>query len=431
MSAIAQKLKTIVGNSKVIAWDAIEAVRREQIQQAIATENYPCLVYPQTQAELAEVVSCAYQNQWKILPCGNTTKLHWGGLAQDVQIVISTERIHQLIEHAVGDLTVTAEAGICFADLQATLAAARQFLALDPTTPEFATLGGIVATADTGSLRQRYGGVRDQLLGISFVRADGKIAKAGGRVVKNVAGYDLMKLFTGSYGTLGIITSVTFRVYPIPETSSTVVLTGSADAIASSVTNLRASALTPVASDLLSPQLVTSLDLGKGLGLVVQFQSLSASVQQQAKSLLELGQQLNLQGAVYTTDNETKLWQTLQQQMRSPAQPTEITCKIGVLPTKAVATLTHFEPHMGLIHTGSGLGLLRLDTNADKQSILKMRDFCQSQGGFLAVLAAPKTIKETIDVWGYQGSALEIMQRIKQQFDPNKILSPSRFVGGI
>lgn len=107
-------------------------------------------------------------------------------------------------------------------------------------------MGGIVATADTGSLRQCYGGVRDQLLGITFVRADGQIDKAGGRVVKNVAGYELMKLFTGSYGTLGTITSVTFRVYPLPEASGTLVLTGTADAIVQAFTTMRASALTPL-----------------------------------------------------------------------------------------------------------------------------------------------------------------------------------------
>jgi glycolate oxidase FAD binding subunit len=430
MNAIAQKLETIVGRSGVVAWDDIEATHRKQIQRAIAITNYPYLIYPQTQVELADVVTCAYQNQWKILPCGSATKLDWGRLVQGAQIIISTEHIHQLIEHAVGDLTVTAEAGIKFAHLQATLATAGQFLAIDPTSPESATLGGVVATADTGSLRQRYGGIRDQLLGITFVRADGKIAKAGGRVVKNVAGYDLMKLFTGSYGTLGIITAVTFRLYPIPEASSTVVLTGNADGIAQAVTSLRASALTPVASDLLSKQLVTNLDIGQGLGLVVRFQSLFTSVQQQATSLLELGQQLNLQGAVYT-DDETELWHKLQQQMRSPAKPTEITCKIGVLPTNAVATLMQFDPYMGLIHTGSGLGLLRFDADVNQQSILQMRDFCQSQGGFLTVLTAPQALKETIDVWGYKGNALEIMQRIKQQFDPNNILSPSRFVGEI
>ncbi|PIG92413.1 FAD-binding oxidoreductase [Gloeocapsopsis sp. IPPAS B-1203] len=427
MDAIAQKLETIVGSSGVVAWDDIEAKHRERIQQAIATKNYPYLIYPQTQAELAAVVTCACQNQWKILCCGNMTKLDWGGLAQGVQVVISTERIHQLIEHAVGDLTITAEAGILFADLQTRLAAAGQFLALDPFAPQAATLGGIVATADTGSLRQRYGGVRDQLLGITFVRADGKIAKAGGRVVKNVAGYDLMKLFTGSYGTLGIITTVTFRVFPIPAASSTVVLTGNANAIAQAVKSLRASALTPVASDLLSKQLVANLALGQGLGLVVRFQNLAASVKQQATSLLELGQQLNLQGAVYT-DDETELWQKLQQQMRSPTKSTKITCKIGVLPINAVTTLTQFDPHMGLIHTGSGLGLLRFDADVDKQSILQIRDFCHSQGGFLTVLSAPKILKETIDVWGYRGNALELMQRIKYQFDPNNLLSPSCFV---
>lgn len=427
MDAIAQKIETIIGSAAVVVWEDIEATRRDRFSQV--NLNHPCLVYPQSQAELAEVITYAYQNQWQILPCGSATKINWGGLLQDVQVIVSTEKINQLIEHAVGDLTVTAEAGIKFADLQNTLATAGQFLALDPTTPE-ATLGGIVATADTGSLRQRYGGVRDQLLGITFVRADGKIAKAGGRVVKNVAGYDLMKLFTGSYGTLGIITSVTFRVYPIPEASSTVVLTGDADGIAQAMTSLRASALTPVAADLLSQQLVANLGIGQGLGLVVKFQSLSASVKQQATSLLELGQQLHLQSTVYT-DNQAELWQTLQQQMRSPAKPTDITCKIGVLPTNAVATLVQLNQHKGLIHTSSGLGLLRFNANTNQQSILQMRDFCQSQGGFLTVLTAPQAIKETIDVWGYQGNALEMMRRIKHQFDPNNILSPHRFVGGI
>ena len=146
--------------------------------------------------------------------------------------IVSTQKLDRLIAHAVGDLTVTVEAGMKFAKLQEILATAGQFLPLDPAYPDRASIGGIIATADTGSLRHRYGGVRDLLLGITFVRADGKIAKAGGRVVKNVAGYDMMKLFTGAYGTLGILTEVTFRVYPLPTTEGTVILTGAADKLA-------------------------------------------------------------------------------------------------------------------------------------------------------------------------------------------------------
>lgn len=438
MKAIAPQLETIVSQSGICDWENIDAIRQKLIFQAIAPGTPPsCIVYPNTEAELAEVIGCAHDNNWRVLPCGSKSKLSWGGLVENVQLIVSTERLNQVIQHAVGDLTVTVEAGANFTHLQDTLAKAGQFLALDPAAPESATIGGIVATADSGSLRQRYGGVRDQLLGITFVRADGQIAKAGGRVVKNVAGYDLMKLFTGSYGTLGIITSVTFRVYPLPPSSQTVVLTGAADAIAQASTTLRSSALTPTAADLLSSQLVARLGIGKGLALIARFQSMTESVKQQSTRLLEVGQQLGLQGAIYSAGDESNLWQKLRAEMRASTTKPVITCKIGVLPSTAQATLTQLdsiapEIGLGLIHSGSGLGLLRLETDAEMlETILKMRSHCQSQGGFLTLLQAPISLKQQLDVWGYAGNALDLMRRIKQQFDPQNILSPHRFVGGI
>lgn len=175
------QLKTIVSPAGVCDWDDIDVIRQKQIFQAIASETPPsCIVYPHTQAELAEVITYAHHKNWRVLPSGSGSKLSWGGGVRSIDLVVSTERLNQVIQHAVGDLTVTVEAGTRFAELQATLARSGQFLALDPVVPEAATIGGIVATADTGSLRQRYGGVRDQLLGITFVRADGQIAKAGG-----------------------------------------------------------------------------------------------------------------------------------------------------------------------------------------------------------------------------------------------------------
>lgn len=433
ITAIAQKLTSIVGSNGVSDWEDIKGIRRRQIEAI--TPNPTCIVYPHTQAELAEVIACAHHNKWCVLPCGNGSKLSWGGLVE-VQLVVSTQRLNQLIQHAVGDLTITAEAGTKFADVQNILATAGQFLALDPTAPESATMGGIVATADTGSWRQRYGGVRDQLLGISFVRADGQIAKAGGRVVKNVAGYDLMKLFTGSYGTLGIITSVTFRVYPLPEASGTVVLTGEVEAIAQAYITQRSSALVPTAADLLSSRLVARLGIGQGLGFITRFQSIPESVNQQSTTLLQLGQQLGLQGAIYTAGDEADLWQKIREQMSaSPTEPV-ITCKIGVLPSASVATLTQLDgatqSGIGLIHSGSGLGLLRFENGAaTAETILEMRLLCQTQGGFLTLLEAPVSLKQQIDAWGYNGNTIDLMRRIKQQFDPKNLLSPHSFVGGI
>jgi glycolate oxidase FAD binding subunit len=439
----ASDFASIIGEENAVClWENIELGQQKRIQQAIVSGNSPsCIVYPRSQEQLAAVIAIAHTNNWRVLPCGSGSKLSWGGLAKGVDVVVSTEHINQLIEHAVGDLTVTVEAGMKFSDLQALLTKSRQFLALDPTAPESATIGGIVATGDTGSLRQRYGSVRDQLLGITFVRADGQVAKAGGRVVKNVAGYDLMKLFTGSYGTLGFISQLTFRVYPLPEASGTVVLTGSAEAVSQAADILRGSALTPVQADLLSTKLVSSLNLGQGLGLIARFQSIRESVKEQSNRVLEVGQKLGLDGAIFADIDEANLWQRLQEQIHTTATESVITCKIGVLPTAAMEILTQVE--WGLIHISSGLGLLQLE---DKNQVLKVRDELCSPGsdaygglrlrtqankGFLTVLEAPVAVKEQIDVWGYTGNALPLMRRIKEQFDSKNILSPGRFVGGI
>jgi glycolate oxidase FAD binding subunit len=446
---LAPQLESIVGAAGVVSRAQLEAPLANALAQTVTPNTQiDCTVKPNTQAELAEIIALAYRNRWGVLPGGSGSKLSWGGLVQADPpnppyqggqrelVAVSTERLNQLIDHAAGDLTVTAEAGMKFAQLQQILASKGQFLALDPAFPQMATLGGIVATGDSGFLRHRYGGVRDQLIGLSFVRSDGQIAKAGGRVVKNVAGYDLMKLFTGSYGTLGIICQVTFRVYPLPAASQTVALTGSPDAIASAGQTLVASALTPTAVELLSPQLVAD-SLGKrDTGLLVRFQSIPESVQEQSNRLLEVGKALGLEGISLGGDDEAQLWQRLREQMDAPAAEPAILCKIGVRPSLAAGALTLMETLLspagaGLIHLGSGLGVLRFAGENLTERVLKMRSICQEKGGFLTVLEAPVSVKQQLDVWGYTGNALDLMRRIKRQFDPENILSAGRFVGGI
>ena len=426
-----EELESIVGSSGICLRQDTEPFWQERVEKAVAPgTSIACTVYPNTQEELAALIACARQNRWRVLPCGSGSKLDWGGLVEGVNIAVSTARLNRLVEHAVGDLTVTAAAGMKFADLQAVLGAAGQFLPIDPAYPQQATLGGIVATADTGSLRHRYRGVRDLLLGITFVRSDGKIAVAGGRVVKNVAGYDLMKLFTGSYGTLGIISQVTFRVYPLPESSGTVILTGEAGALAQAAQILLSSALTPTAVDLLSPDLVTKLGLGKGTGLIVRFQSIAESVQQQSARLLEVGEKLGLQGTKCSENDEHQLWQRLPETMWNYGTKSAIICKIGIRPSEAVKAINELPIQDALIHAGSGLGVLRFET-ATAETLLQVRQKCEAKGGFLTVLVAPTDIKQELDVWGYTGSAIDVMGRIKQQFDPENILSPNRFLSGI
>ncbi len=465
-----EELQSIVGTSGICLRQDTEPFWQERVEKAVAPgTSIACTVYPNTQAELAAVIAYARQNRWGVLPCGSGSKLDWGGLVkldppqpplrrgeQDVVkvplfpplggaggggdlggspdaggiVAVSTARLNKLVEHAVGDLTVTAEAGMKFADLQAVLAAAGQFLPIDPAYPQQATLGGIIATADAGSLRHRYRGVRDLLLGMTFVRSDGKIAVAGGRVVKNVAGYDLMKLFTGAYGTLGIISQVTFRVYPLPESSGTVILTGEAGALTQATQILLSSALTPTAVDLVSPDLVAKLGLGKGTGLIVRFQSIADSVKQQSARLLEVGEKLGLQGTKCSENDEHQLWQRLPETMWDSDTKSAIICKIGIRPSEAVTVIDQLPVQDAWIHAGSGLGVLRFET-ATAETLLQVRQRCEAKGGFLTVLVAPTDIKQELDVWGYTGSAINVMRRLKQQFDPENILSPHRFISGI
>ncbi len=435
-------LAPIGGPASIVTWEAAAEVDRQQVVAALDPRTRVAgWVLPRTQAELAATIACAQRERWSILLSGSGSKLSWGGLLRATPdsplLIVGTRHLNQLVEHAVGDLTVTVEAGMRLADLQAILAQANQFLPIDPAYPEHATIGGIVATADTGALRQRYGGVRDLLLGITFVRADGQIAKAGGRVVKNVAGYDLMKLMTGSWGTLAAISQVTLRVYPRPETGQTVVLTGAATAIAQATQTLLNSALVPIAAVILSPTLVAAMNGNEGYGLLVRFGGLEASVREQAQRCLTIGHQCQLQGEIADATVDASLWKHLQRRWWQPGSG-DIVCKFGIPAAAAIATCQALEACLPvnaeiMIYASSGLGLVRCPNPQGFTSsiVLKARSICQQRQGFFSVLEAPIFLKQNVDVWGYTGNALALMQRLKQQFDPYQQFSPQRFVGQI
>ena len=390
------------------------------------------LVIPYTEESLAKVTAICQQNNWSIFPCGNGSKAAWGGLPSQTDLYLSTAYLNQIIDHAVGDLTVTVEAGVTLQQLQAKLQTANQFLPLDPAYPDTATLGGIVATADTGSWRERYGGVRDLLIGISFVRADGEIAKAGGRVVKNVAGYDLMKLLTGSYGTLGIITQLTFRTYPLPPDSATLVLSNDRANIISLAQTLRNGTLTPTRADLVSSSVMEKLQLGDGLGLIVQFETIAASIEEQIKQLSAIGNSFNLAATRLTQDDEKTLWNQLKALTSVPSVKDGITCKCGLLPTKTADLFHQLPPDSyAIIHNKSGLGKLVFNGDNSLSDLKKLRHYCEENRGFLTILESPNTIKEQIEPWGYSGNALTMMEKIKHQFDPKKQFRPHAFVGEI
>lgn len=400
------------------------------IAQALAEPEYAPShwVTPESQQELQSLLSECDRNNWPIIPCGNQSKLAWGGLAKPVQLLVSSGGLNRIIDHAVADLTVTVEAGVKLKDLQGILQSHQQFLPLNPLYHEQATVGGIMATGCAGPWQQRYGGVRDLVLGFSFVRWDGQLAKAGGRVVKNVAGYDLMKLFIGSYGTLGFISQITFRLYPLPSHSQTVFLTGDTERLAELSQALRRSGLAPTAALICSQALVQKLNLGEELGLLVRFQNLEPVVRAQIDEVKKLAQTLTLASQSFENQAESELWQRWENAMAGQGTSETILCKFGLLPAKAVDFLQQL-PGLGHVQLGNGIGWVRFG-QLDRETLNQQRQICQNCGGYLTVLEASPECKRHWDIWGQSGHGLAMMGRLKNQFDPHNIFSPGRFVGG-
>ncbi|HEY0068905.1 MAG TPA: FAD-binding oxidoreductase, partial [Chloroflexia bacterium] len=247
--------------------------------------------------EVSEVLAWATRKGLKVTPCGSRTKLDRGTTPGRVDVLLDLSRLNRVMEHASGDLTVTVQAGTGLAGLQRQLAGAGQCLAVDPPVP--GTVGGLIATADTGPRRLRYGGVRDLILGATFVRADGVIAKAGGKVVKNVAGYDLPKLLTGSLGTLAVVVEATFRLYPLPAASATVIADIAPADLRRCVCAILQSTLVPTSLDYFATSEGPS-------SLAIRFESTTASTQAQAHVAARL---MGASSRIVTGVEEQTLWQ--------------------------------------------------------------------------------------------------------------------------
>jgi glycolate oxidase FAD binding subunit len=437
IDAFIQKLKKLLPTVEMIPYGAWSAQWQGQVNAAYRGDvNTLWMVSPKTVDELSILMTDVHGDRRSILVTGQGSKLDWGAFASKVDIVASTQYLNQIVDHAVGDMTVTLQSGMRFADLQTTLAKHHQWIPLDPTYPQQATLGGILATKDTGSLRHRYGGVRDLCLGITFVRSDGQVAQAGGRVVKNVAGYDLMKLFTGSFGTLGIVTEMTLRAYPLPECSGTVLVKGESAAIATLTQAILQSTLTPTAFDVLTGLEDLAAD---NLALTIRFQSLTESVSAQIDTLRKMAQSLTLETLEGEADRQW--WPHTAAQIQARPDRASVLFQMGVLPALSVSSLTAIQQIAakqsvklwGRIHAGSGLGQFRLVGDEQDCALVlgKLRSHCDQAGGYLSILEAPESIKKSLDLWGYSGNALSAMHKLKEQFDPQGVLNAGRFVGGI
>jgi glycolate oxidase FAD binding subunit len=428
MTAIASQITSILPpDTTVILWEQVTKEEQEKLSASFQGTKPACLVYPANTAALASLVRFTSQNRLSLLAYGQGSKLDWGGLVKSPDVLVSSKKLNRIIDHATGDLTITVEAGLKLADLQAFLAPSGQFLPLDPSYADNATLGGIMATADAGTWRQRYGGVRDMILGFSFIRHDGEIANAGGRVVKNVAGYDMMKLFTGSYGTLGIISQITFRLYPQTVNSETLIITGNSDNISKLSQVIRQSALTPTVAECLNSQMTQVLGLGEKVALMMRFESIPESISEQSQQVSYLGQQLDCRTNYYRDNEEVSLWQRYRKTIDNFSQEGDFFGKIGLSPSKLGLVIEKING-LASINISSGVGkvILKSEENLDK-----IRSLCSANQGYLTVLTAPSSLKAKIEPWGYTGNAIVMMKTLKTKFDPHSIFSPERFLNKI
>ena len=385
---------------------------------------------PSSIDEACEIMKLASSNKWKVLPAGNASWLDAGNVLEPIQLIVSTKRLNRIVEHEPADLVAISQAGVQFNELNEELSLKGQWLPLDPPGCAEATIGGIVATGVSGPQKTGYGPPRGFVIGMKVVLADGRLVKAGGRVVKNVAGYDLCKLFTGSYGTLGLILEMNFKLRPRPECEATVVASGSIPILINASRKILQDPLFPVAVELLSPRKAETIGVeveNAEAVLLVRFAGNETAVSAQTDTSLSLLSREQISEAC-TVNDDVSLWQQLAEGRRDGNE--SILWRASVPPSELIRVVELTKDNSEIWHAGVSTGVVSAcERSADGagKRLEMIRTECERLGGSLIVENAPVTIKESLDVWGDLGSSSQLMNRIKQQLDPLDLLSPGRF----
>jgi glycolate oxidase FAD binding subunit len=381
---------------------------------------------PASPKEAAEVMRSCGAEGLRLRPRGGGTKLAWGRTAPEPDVEVLTTGLARIVEHNAGDLTAVLGAGTPLAAAQAAFAEAGQMLALDPpiaTEPgDPATIGGVVATADSGPLRHRYGGVRDLLLGMTVALSDGTLARSGGKVIKNVAGYDLAKLFAGSFGTLGLVVEVAVRLHPRPARTATALARGAdPGALARGASAL---AHAPLEAD--------SLDVawrGQAGSVLVRFGSPDPGprVTQAAELLRRAG----LEVEVVEDPEDAGLWARQRAAQRAGSGAV---VKVSALPGGLARLLQAAAEHSATVAGRAGLGLswMCLPDAPAGDLVAAVEELRRRLAPApCVVLDAPAEVRDKLDPWGDETGPVELMRRVKARFDPAGVCAPGLFVGGL
>jgi glycolate oxidase FAD binding subunit len=394
-------------------------------------------IRPTTTTELAEHVRRAAATEQALYPFGGATMLDTGLPLSKPGHALDLRGLDQIIDYPARDMTITVQAGITIANLQALLATEKQQLPVDIPFPDQATLGGALATNASGPRRFGFGTLRDYLLGISVMNDEGNEVKAGGRVVKNVAGYDMMKLFTGSFGTLGIITQATLKVPPKPEASSVVLVACPADQLEHALLNLLPTTRTrPVCLSVMNQVAALSGFNNAPYILALGFEGQTTTVDWQVAQLRnELPTTWDI--AIYHAEAAANIFTHMTNLPYAPEQ--SLTFKANILPAKVPwfvnqASLLETLPRL-VAHAGNGIvyGAFPFGLGLDEATLMvqNLSRWASEASGNLVLPRCPTEWKAVLPVWGKTAGDLAVMRAIKAKLDPRGVFNPGRFVGGI
>jgi glycolate oxidase FAD binding subunit len=376
-----------------------------------------------------------------IYPQGGKTSLDFGGTPARPGVAISMSSINRLIDYPFADMTITVEAGMTLAALSAILAGQHQRLLVEAPFPDRATLGGIYATNTGGPRRFGAGRPRDQIIGVSFVTSEGVVVKGGGRVVKNVAGYDLPKLLTGSMGTLGIITQLTLKVRPIPEKSAFAwVCFREFTAAREALERLNISGTRPMAVELMNEMGARRISSGRGLPLPCGEINLAIGYEENASTvdwqLDQLKLELNTSDFTIVEENQARLlWESLIE--FQALEPGPISIVANLRPSSVVSFLENLIPGIWAVQVHAGNGIVRAHAMGDESlrealvQIGELRRVAVADGGNLILSRCPVESKTELRVWGEPRADWALGERVKTALDPHHAMNPGRFVGTI
>lgn len=439
---ISAQLAALIGQNRVVSDSRVS-------DYSIGPFVPSAVAYPSEIEEVSAVLAWAHRNDIAVYPAGGRTLSQLGNTPSRPGIALDMTQLDRMIDFQPADLTVRVQAGMTVSQLDSTLSRDGKYVPLAPPLAYRATIGGTLATGVSGPMRFAYGLPRDWLIGISVVGADGTMSKAGGQVVKNVTGYDLNRLYTGSLGTLAVITEATFKITPAPTAwAATIATFQNNSAVVAACRNLLSQHIAPQGLHVLSSaaaRRIQNFDLPSGSGpmAIALIAGRPASVKRRVEDTVSAWRDTDTTFQV-AGQEAVELVETLADFPVNPADPPSVCVRLNAPPDALEKLLALDEQDIGgefpSVVADAGFGGGRLmwwgdisseDAVRAAERLQQIQSTAVSLGGDAIIETCPQAVRELIDVWGPAPSGMEIMRRIKRQFDPKNLLNPGRFIGGL